>query len=66
MAGVGVIFFYGHWDIKYVPLLFGAICFNYLVGRQLQTVNDLTRADLFDLPNSILPLGILYVNIIET
>lgn len=27
--------FYGYWDVKYVPLLFGSICFNYFIGRQL-------------------------------
>ncbi|WP_231465862.1 MBOAT family protein [Selenomonas sp. FC4001] len=32
-------FFYGYWDIRYVPLLFGSICFNYLVGRQLEANN---------------------------
>lgn len=32
-------FFYGYWDIKYVPLLFGSISFNYLVGRQLEKQN---------------------------
>ncbi|WP_366487464.1 MBOAT family O-acyltransferase [Anaerovibrio sp.] len=27
--------FYGYWDVKYIPLLFGSICFNYFIGRQL-------------------------------
>lgn len=27
--------FYGYWDVKYVPLLFGSICFNYFIGGQL-------------------------------
>lgn len=27
--------FYGYWDVKYVPLLFASICFNYFIGRQL-------------------------------
>ena len=32
-------FFYGYWDIQYVPLLFGSISANYLVGRQLEMKN---------------------------
>ncbi len=32
-------FFYGYWDVRYVPLLFGSISFNYLVGRQLEKQN---------------------------
>lgn len=32
-------FFYGYWDMRYVPLLFGSITFNYLVGRQLESHN---------------------------
>ena len=25
-------FFYGWWDIRYLPLLFCSICFNYIIG----------------------------------
>ena len=25
-------FFYGWWDVRYLPLLFGSICFNYIIG----------------------------------
>ena len=32
-------FFYGWWDIRYVPLLFASICFNYFVGRKLENDN---------------------------
>lgn len=32
-------FFYGYWDVRYVPLLFGSISFNYLVGRHLEKQN---------------------------
>ena len=32
-------FFYGYWDVRYVPLLFGSITFNYLTGRQLEIKN---------------------------
>jgi len=31
------IFFYGWWDIRYVPLLLGSIFFNYLIGYTLTT-----------------------------
>ena len=29
------LFFYGWWDVHYVPLLFASIVFNYVVGGQL-------------------------------
>lgn len=32
-------FFYGYWDIRYVPLLLGSICFNYLIGQKLENHN---------------------------
>ena len=31
-------FFYGWWDYYYVPLLAASICFNYWVGRHLETL----------------------------
>ena len=31
--------FYGYWDMRYVPLLFGSICFNYIIGRALEQHN---------------------------
>ncbi|WP_231482987.1 MBOAT family O-acyltransferase [Anaerovibrio lipolyticus] len=33
---VASFFFYGWWDIRYVPLLFASITFNYMVGRKLE------------------------------
>lgn len=27
------LFFYGWWDVRYLPLLLGSICLNYLAGR---------------------------------
>lgn len=32
-------FFYGYWDVRYVPLLFGSICWNYGFGRQIAAVS---------------------------
>lgn len=32
-------FFYGWWDFHYIPLLFGSICFNYLVGQKIEATN---------------------------
>ncbi|MFC4098655.1 MBOAT family O-acyltransferase [Paenibacillus xanthanilyticus] len=29
------LFFYGWWDVKYVPLILGSIAFNYIMGRLL-------------------------------
>lgn len=31
--------FYGYWDIRYVPLLFGSICFNYFIGRWIESTS---------------------------
>ncbi|MBP3819954.1 MAG: MBOAT family protein [Butyrivibrio sp.] len=90
-------FFYGYWDMRYVPLLFGSICFNYLVGKQLEannghkgwlafgivinvlllgyfkytdfflnTLNDVTGTNFFDLPHIILPLGISFFTFTQT
>lgn len=30
-------FFYGWWDVRYIPLLFGSICFNFIVGKKLES-----------------------------
>ena len=30
------LFFYGWWDLCYVPLLCASICFNYFVGRRIE------------------------------
>lgn len=32
-------FFYGYWDVRYVPLLFGSICWNYWFGRQIEAAS---------------------------
>ena len=29
--------FYGYWDIRYVPLLFGSICWNFAIGRFIES-----------------------------
>ena len=28
--------FYGYWDIRYVPLLLGSICWNFAIGRLIE------------------------------
>lgn len=33
-------FFYGWWDWHYVPLLFGSICWNYLIGKRIENSQD--------------------------
>lgn len=50
-------FFYGYWDVRYVPLLFGSICFNYLVGRQLEINNGHKEWLLFGIVINVLLLG---------
>jgi alginate O-acetyltransferase complex protein AlgI len=34
---VASLFFYGYWDVRYVPLLCGSILFNYLVGLAISS-----------------------------
>lgn len=50
-------FFYGYWDVRYVPLLFGSICFNYLVGRQLEQCNGHRVWLTFGIVINVLLLG---------
>ena len=33
---VASFFFYGWWDVHYVPLLFGSILFNFWAGRRIE------------------------------
>lgn len=35
--------FYGYWDIRYVPLLMLSICFNFLIGRRIETGQNKKR-----------------------
>ena len=50
-------FFYGYWDMRYVPLLFGSICFNYFVGRQLEVNNGHKGWLTFGIVINVLLLG---------
>lgn len=34
------VFFYGWWDIRYVPLLLGSMLFNYTIGNLLQSERE--------------------------
>ncbi|SFT87538.1 D-alanyl-lipoteichoic acid acyltransferase DltB, MBOAT superfamily [Selenomonas sp. GACV-9] len=50
-------FFYGYWDVRYVPLLFGSICFNYWVGRHLEAKNHCKSWLIFGVLINVLLLG---------
>lgn len=50
-------FFYGYWDVRYLPLLFGSICFNYLVGRKLELCNSHKGWLVFGIVVNVLLLG---------
>ena len=39
--------FYGYWDVRYVPLLLGSICFNFLVGHSIEQMRDSRKPLLF-------------------
>ncbi|MBB3112688.1 D-alanyl-lipoteichoic acid acyltransferase DltB (MBOAT superfamily) [Paenibacillus phyllosphaerae] len=47
------LFFYGWWDVKYVPLILASIGFNYLMGRLLMRPAPRYRGDPDD-PNDYL------------
>ena len=49
--------FYGYLDVKYVPLLFGSITFNYLVGRQLESHSGHKLWLVFGIVVNVLLLG---------
>jgi len=51
------LFFYGWWDIKYVPLLLGSILFNYTIGNLLVDY-DSNRKNVVD-KKSILTFGLV-------
>ena len=51
------LFFYGYWDMRYVPLLVGSICFNYLVGRQLEQHNGNKKWLVLGVVVNVLLLG---------
>ena len=51
-------FFYGWWDYRYVPLLFGSICFNYLVGRRIEDSERAKGWLIFGIVGNLLLLGI--------
>ena len=37
---LGSLFFYGYWDMRYLPLLLFSIGFNYLIGRTIAAVQS--------------------------
>ncbi len=51
-------FFYGWWDYRYVPLLFGSICFNYFVGRNIEDSESGKGGLIFGIVGNLLLLGI--------
>lgn len=51
------LFFYGWWDIKYIPLLLGSILFNYTIGNLLVDY-DMNRKNSVD-KKSIFIFGIV-------
>ena len=90
------LFFYGYWDVRYVPLLLASILFNYFVSTRilvrrsrawlafgivvnflllgyfkytdffLASLNDLAGAEIFALPQIVLPLGISFFTFTQT
>ena len=50
-------FFYGWWDYRYVPLLFGSICFNYFVGKRIENAIGYKPWLVFGIIGNMLLLG---------
>ncbi|MBP5200406.1 MAG: MBOAT family protein [Schwartzia sp.] len=51
-------FFYGWWDYRYVPLLFGSICFNYFIGRRIEDSERGKGWLVFGVAGNLVLLGI--------
>lgn len=63
------LFFYGWWDVKYVPLLCSSIGFNYLVGRRIERLAASHAIEpgehvARDIPNAAMRKGCLAFGII--
>lgn len=59
----GSLFFYGYWNIAYVPLLLGSILVNFVIGSLLANSPRMTQ--LFSFlkavkPKALLALGIIF------
>ena len=50
---LGSLFFYGWWDVRYLPLLIGSILFNYAIGTAIARAQQTVRA------RRLLQLGII-------
>lgn len=55
------LFFYGYWDISYIPLLLGSILFNFIIGG---AVNPYTKKNRFRISRKILLSIAITVNLI--
>jgi D-alanyl-lipoteichoic acid acyltransferase DltB (MBOAT superfamily) len=53
------LFFYGYWNMIYVPLIVGSILFNYAVGSSLNTVKALRQKRYLLVTGIIGNLGLL-------
>jgi len=56
---VSSLFFYGYWDIRFLPLLAGSILFNYYCGLKILTLSGASRKGVL-LVGIVLDLGLLF------
>lgn len=54
------LFFYGCWDVRYLPLLMGSIIFNYGIGFQILKKTDFLQKKMFLLAGIGGNLGLLF------
>lgn len=51
------IFFYGYWDVRFVPVLLLSIWFNFLIGRRIEQSYHKKQYLLLGLAGNLLALG---------
>lgn len=54
------LFFYGYWDLRFLPLLIGSILFNYGCGYQILTTQSIENKKRFLLIGVLADLALLF------
>jgi alginate O-acetyltransferase complex protein AlgI len=56
---VASLFFYGWWDVRFIPLLVGSIAFNYVIGALIGKSTESSRRSMFLLVGIVINLTLL-------
>lgn len=57
---LGSLFFYGYWDLKFLPLLIGSIVFNYACGNQMLKFIGNAKSKYFLILGIVVNLSLLF------